>query len=797
MGAVRLFMEEMKSLLRGKGIVISVLAAILVPLVFVGILLSPEWGPYDNLDNVPVGVVNNDRGAESFGEPLNAGDDLVENLQSNRALGWDFVTTEEAQKGLDKNEYFMIIEIPEDFSENVTTVLDDNPKKAELNFIQNEGMHYMASQVTNSAIETVHAQLSAQVTQSYVQNLFSQLKDVTEGFATAADGSSQINDGTNQLKDGTEEILSSLNGSSDSISELATGSKELEAGASELLTSLTSSQGDVARLADGARQLNEGTGEILSNLNANLDDVNTLAAGAAQVNDGTGLLLSTLQEQSGSIQELADGAQALEAGTQELQAGATQITQGLGTAKVGSEELVAGLVGQLSPGMSELADGVAELAATVQPLLGLLGLAEREADLIRMVEGAETLKGHLTPGGAFYDGLNNLDNGIGTIVAGQTQLQAGVNDLNTGASQIADGTLAVNNGWNELEKNVAVLHDGTTQVRNGNASIANGWQELAVGASQLHAGATEINQGNRTVNQGWQDLSAGASQLHNGVVQISDGNETVETGWNDLIDGVTQVDDGVGELRAGSNELFAGLTSGAESTSQLDVNEANISMFAAPVNLNGESINQFQFYRDSSVPYIMSLALFAGVIALSLIVPFRKPAVMPASGVSWFIGKAMNLSVLAILQAVLISVFALLVLRVQVESSIFFILFSIVVSLAFLMIVLFLVTLAGNIGRLIALAIIVLQLSITGSDLPIAMLPEGFRTLSTYLPLTYSIDGYTSVVSLGNFSNTFANAGVLLIYFAIFASLTMVVFYINYKRGLLENETLTTTERAS
>src|SRR5699024_1113366 len=157
----------------------------------------------------------------------------------------------------------------------------------------------------------------------------------------------------------------------------------------------------------------------------------------------------------------------------------------------------------------------------------------------------------------------------------------------------------------------------------------------------------------------------------------------------------------------------------------------NMTMFASPVELNGEVINEFPLYRDSTVPYIMSLALFAGVIAMSFIVHFREPVMTPTSGVSWFSGKVMNLSVLAILQAVIISTFALLFLRVQVESSFLFILFSIGVSLTFLMIVLFLVALAGNIGRFIALALIVLQLSITGSDLPIEMLPAGYRTLST------------------------------------------------------------------
>src|SRR5699024_6001142 len=112
-----------------------------------------------------------------------------------------------------------------------------------------------------------------------------------------------------------------------------------------------------------------------------------------------------------------------------------------------------------------------------------------------------------------------------------------------------------------------------------------------------------------------------------------------------------------------------------------------------------------------------------------------------------------KLAVLAIAQALIVSLYSLLILKVEVHSSIQFIAFSIWVSLTFLMIVLFLVVLAGNIGRFAALAFAVLQLSTTGSDLPIHMLPEGLRNLSVFLPFTYSIDGFKNIVTLGNSSN--------------------------------------------
>src|SRR5690625_7961221 len=96
---------------------------------------------------------------------------------------------------------------------------------------------------------------------------------------------------------------------------------------------------------------------------------------------------------------------------------------------------------------------------------------------------------------------------------------------------------------------------------------------------------------------------------------------------------------------------------------------------------------------------------------MSFVVPFREPEMLPPSGAAWFSGKLLKLSTLAIAQALIISLYSLIVLQIQVESSIMFVLFSIWFSLTFLMIVLFLFVLVGNIGRFISLAFAVCQLS--------------------------------------------------------------------------------------
>lgn len=799
MEALKLFKAEMAKLFTNKGVLLSVIAVLLIPIVYAAVMLSATWGPYDNLSNLPVAVVNKDTGAMSGDEPINVGKDLVEEFKASKSLGWKFVSEEDAKKGLKNLDYYMVIEIPEDFSKNVTTVLDPDPKQLELKYIQNEGLNFMAAQVTNSATERIRESLGNKITQTYVENIFAQLGDVADGFKSAADGSDQIHSGTSELKDGTGQLLSALTEKSGDIDKLASGAKQLEAGTGELLTSLTSKQGDITKLANGAKDLNVGTNELLQNLRGKSGDISQLAAGAKELNGGTGLLLKTLKEKAPGVKSLADGAKGIEGGASSLSKGTENLLAGLESAQAGfngamtqlepgSKELAGGMT-QLSNGADELSVGAKELAAGIKQLAAHPLLAA-DPNVQKLVTGSQTLSDKL----AYFAGSTNtletgaakiaggidqlngtLAKGLGDLVAGQKEINVGAKTLSAGSTQLAAGASDIQTGWNTLITNVEKLNSGAGQISAGNATVETGWKALTSGATQLNSGASQISAGNQTVNQGWKQLSAGASKLNTGMKQVSDGTGSVQTGWGTLTEGVTKVDDGVGKLNAGSEELAEGLKGGAEQTNSLKVTDKNIAMFASPVNTVQEKVNDYQYYRDSTAPYILSLGLFVGILIMSFVVDFRKPAEVTASGVSWFIGKFLHLSVLAIIQAVVVSIFALVFLKLQVGNSFAFILFACVVSLAFLAIIFFLVSVAGNIGRFIAFIFIVLQLSTTGSNLPVEMLPEGLQSLSKFLPLTYTNAGFKAVISLDHMGSVWANTMIVLLILAVFAVLAFII----------------------
>ena len=95
--------------------------------------------PYVHLDTLPVAIVNNDVGAELDGEKLQLGNELVDKLKDSKELDFQFVDKKIGYQNLKENKVYLLVEIPKNFSESATTLMDNEPKKLKLKYVTNEG----------------------------------------------------------------------------------------------------------------------------------------------------------------------------------------------------------------------------------------------------------------------------------------------------------------------------------------------------------------------------------------------------------------------------------------------------------------------------------------------------------------------------------------------------------------------------------------------------------------------------------------------------------------------------------
>ena len=114
---------EWKLLLTLKKNTRSMIAILFIPVLYAGMFLWAFWNPYANMGDLPVAIVDLDNGAEMDGEQLALGQELTDKLIDSKQFDFQKVSKADAEKGLKNEDYYVVIEIPENFSEHATTLL--------------------------------------------------------------------------------------------------------------------------------------------------------------------------------------------------------------------------------------------------------------------------------------------------------------------------------------------------------------------------------------------------------------------------------------------------------------------------------------------------------------------------------------------------------------------------------------------------------------------------------------------------------------------------------------------------
>ncbi|MDY0406357.1 YhgE/Pip domain-containing protein [Virgibacillus sp. 179-BFC.A HS] len=134
---------------------------IILPSLYAWFNIKATWDPYSQTDQIPVGVVNEDQGGAVRGETFNAGDELIKTLKKNNAFDWKFTNRKHAMDKVKFGDYYAVIVIPKDFSKNLSTVIDDHPKKATVEYYVNEKINAISPKITSKGASTIVEQISS------------------------------------------------------------------------------------------------------------------------------------------------------------------------------------------------------------------------------------------------------------------------------------------------------------------------------------------------------------------------------------------------------------------------------------------------------------------------------------------------------------------------------------------------------------------------------------------------------------------------------------------------------------
>ncbi|WP_242223510.1 YhgE/Pip domain-containing protein [Bacillus cereus group sp. BfR-BA-01380] len=813
MRGLKLLGKEFATIIKSKTILIPIIAVLFIPLLYAATFLWAFWDPYGQLDDLPVAVVNLDKGAVYNGKELEVGNELVDNLKENKSFKWDFVSEKEAKKGMDNRKYYMTIRIPKDFSKDATTLLEASPQKLKLEYIPNEGINYLFSKIGETATEKIKGEVSSTLTKTYAENMFDSLKDVSKGFSDARDGANQLHDGTGELKDGSGKVTDGLNTLNSKTGEMQTGigklldgSQKISGGLGQFIDPKGEFQGGLGKLTSGSQQIAGGLGESATGSQQ-------IAGGLGQFVDPKGEFQTGLASLFGGSNQLANGLGQLQGGQEKLATGATDIQKGIQDTNAGLKKSLAGVTDmqgklpELTSGselVSSLAQNTAgsankavnDLAQLQEKINGLpeeykKELAPTVQELVKdnkdVVAGAKqtagTAKGVANGQKLLQAGVIGLQKGQQLLVEGTDKLAAGqqrfIANFQTFGEKLKEATTGastINGGLDQLSTKATA---GLGQLYTGANKLAGGLGQLSTGANQLESGLGDLS-GKATAGLG--QLSTGANQLAGGLGELSSGSKQMANGVSQLADGSGKVTEGLAKANDGSSELATKLGEGAEKTSETKGNDKIYEMFASPVKVKTEKITEVPNYGTGFTPYFLSLGLLVGALLLTIVFPLRETVGIPKSGFSWFISKFGVVFTVGVIQAVIVDAVLLLGLGVKVQSVPYFILFSIITSLAFITLVQFFVTMLGDVGRFIMILLMILQLTTSAGTFPLELIPKPLQVFYGWLPMTYSIAGYRAVISSGDFGFMWQNAGMLMIFIVLLSLGTIGTFTWMHKR---------------
>ena len=260
---------EWKNIKKSPILFVSLIVLLFIPSMYGGFFIGSIWDPYGNTSHLPVAVVNMDEGAELGDKKINIGKDLVETLKDEKSMGWEFISEEDADKGLDDGSYYMKISIPKDASKNVASISSDSPTKTTIAYTTTPSRNYVSSLLTRQAAETIAKNVSSKITNAYATSLLSQVDELKNGLAEASSGASQISSGTKSLESG--------------ISQYAAGVGNLKNGISQLSSGLPNSD-QISKLNTALKGLESGIGQLdqaLSNPDPALENQQSLVKSQA------------------------------------------------------------------------------------------------------------------------------------------------------------------------------------------------------------------------------------------------------------------------------------------------------------------------------------------------------------------------------------------------------------------------------------------------------------------------------------------------------------------------------------
>ena len=539
----------------------------------------------------------------------------------------------------------------------------------------------------------------------------------------------------------------------------------------------------IANLSDKLNEVPDSLQTISDGASSILDGSQNLNDGIKQLNDGTNQL-------SSSYKEFDNGVASAYTGSQSLESGLAQVATGVDTLKNGGQTLD-NAISQINAGVDELSaqsnSGIASLASGVNNLN--TGAANLNAKLPEYVEKVEYLNSNVKPllqALSAYSG-NTTDSTLQYLAVSASQILAQDPEKGNldGFQQLTIGGQALTTGANDLYTGTQKLVSGTQDL----GKLTSGVQSLKSALTQVKQGTTSLNQGIVTLSNGTVQLTAGSSTLTNGLATLNSSSKTIDNALTTLNNGTASAYDGSNKLVEGVQTFKTSIDEGLTNTKEQLKSLNGIEDFGAkPVEFKTEAYGEVNSYGIAFTPLFLCIGLWVGALMAYVVLYYDQKHRFKIFDHDYKNKILQNIAYIGLgaLQGLIVAILLKLGLGFDIQNHALYYTASILVGITFVSIIQFLIRNFGDIGKFLALVVLVLQLAASGGTFPVETIDKGFQGITSYLPMTYSIKLFREILvpTATNFKGQYL--GILIGITVITLAITCIVDVIKNKNSTEE-----------
>ncbi|MCF0130246.1 MAG: YhgE/Pip domain-containing protein [Pseudobutyrivibrio sp.] len=734
---IRIIAADWKRLASNVVAVVVVIGLSVLPCMYAWFNILSNWDPYGEAatSNLQVAVVSCDEGVIVVGKNLNVGDKVIENLKTNKSIGWVFMDTEiEAINAVTAGDVYACLVIEEEFTNNLVSFLGGDLTHPVIDYYENEKINAIAPKITGKVKTTVQQS----VNQAFVGTLTEVLASASESVITANEDGELINISANKL----DSLRSDLNAyvlivdSYLALMDSTENVMEAAEAVTDEMDSLLVSARSMANSADSAAD-------------AAIVATNGMLAAAGSAVDTAA---SSIQGMEDTVKYLTDKLQNLES----IGAPAAK------SIRETTDKEALDFNSTYYNMYDSNGDGIVDSYYYVNDV------SQRNTNNVEIKEGEQPIELRaLNP--AVWDNLasdkyyliDNVSNDYAKVCEDAILLEDSVTAVSDDVSVIIK----------EMEQDLAICEEDIATLSQGlNNTVA---PQVKTTLSSVQSSITEIQ---RILNFNSSSVTAVSKALNSYPDIVNVGRESLEKSREDAISMMDMLTNLIDDIN--------GLSENEKYTKLIEIIQKDPDYLAdfvsSPVKIQQEPLYPIDTNGSASAPFYIVLSIWVGSLILSTIL---KTPVKDKTGLrkvkNWqcFFGRYATTFVIAQVQTLITVLGALLYIGIQCEHPFMLWLCCSWTAAVYSLLLYSFSYSFGNVGEALSVILMVVQVAGSGGTFPIEVLPKPFQVLYGYMPFAYSMNAARECIAGFYKYDYWKYCGALLAYVAVAIFIGLVLYF--------------------